>query len=51
LLIVKHSFAETGPGSAAQLAGYWEVFSPGPLTGGHFLFYYLLRTTRVVLAR
>ncbi len=25
-------FAETGPGSAAQLAGYWEVFSPGPLT-------------------
>ena len=32
LLIVKHSFAETGPGSAAQLAGYWEVFSPGPLT-------------------
>ena len=32
-------FAETGPGSAAQLAGYWEVFSPGPLTaaGAHGL--------------
>jgi hypothetical protein len=32
LLIVNHSFAEAGPGSAVQLAGYWEVFSPGPLT-------------------
>ena len=33
LLFVRHSFAETGPGgSAAQLAGDWEVFSPGPLT-------------------
>ena len=27
-------FAETGPGGALQLAGYWEVFSPGPLTLG-----------------
>ena len=36
LLIVNHSFAETGPGSAAQLAGYWEVFSPGPLTKNSF---------------
>jgi hypothetical protein len=25
-------FAETGPGSAAQLAAYWEVFRPGPPT-------------------
>ncbi len=34
VLIVKHSFRRDRSGSAAQLAGYWEVFSPGPLTRG-----------------